>query len=239
MSGSSTGNGETPEHIPHPKRKYERREPRKLKDVDSTIGMRKAQALAWSLPGGIAGALGTSFAGIGPIPGLIVGYLATYGMIRGISEGSGKAAGQIYHPTGKTAPDKHEYSYAESLAARGRYDEAVTAYEVGVSEFPEDPEPYIRIARMKRDKLREYEDAVFWFKRVRNDSKISPGQELLVTQELIEIYRDRLRTPTRAIPELARLIDRYPDDPIVEWARSELARLKEQVAAEERERAGG
>jgi hypothetical protein len=109
---------------------------------------------------------------------------------------------------------------------------------VAVSEFPEDPEPYIRIARLKRDKLSQYEDAVFWFKRARNDSDISGGQELLVTQEMIEIYRDKLETPTRAIPELARIVDRFPEDQAAEWAQEELARLKELVRAEQQERAG-
>jgi tetratricopeptide (TPR) repeat protein len=156
----------------------------------------------------------------------------------GASEGAGAAAGKIYHPSGRSTPVKHEYSYPESLAARGRYEEAVTAYQVAVSEFPEDPEPYIRIARLNRDKLSEYEDAVFWFKRARNDSEIPSGQELLVTQEIIEIYREKLGTPTRAIPELARILDRFPEDQVAGWARGELARLKEQVRAEEEGPAG-
>jgi tetratricopeptide (TPR) repeat protein len=196
------------------------------------------KTLAYSVPGGVAGALGSAFVGFGPLPGFIVGFLVVYLVTKGASEGAGSAAGAIYHPSGRSTPAKHEYSYPESLAARGRYDEAVTGYEVAVSEFPEDPEPYIRIARLKRDKLSEYEDAVFWFKRARKDSDITPGQELLVTQEIIEIFRDRLGTPTRGIPELARIIERFPEDQAADWARHEMARLKEQVAAEEEERKG-
>jgi tetratricopeptide (TPR) repeat protein len=238
MSSGDPNDTKTGRPVPHPKRKYEERKRQRLKDVDSTARARMLKTLAYSVPGGVAGAIGTSLAGFGPVPGFFVGFLFVYLVTKGASEGAGAAAGKIYHPSGRSTPVKHEYSFPESLAARGRYEEAVTAYEVAVSEFPEDPEPYIRIARLNRDKLSEYEDAVFWFKRARNDSEIPSGQELLVTQELIEIYRDKLGTPTRAIPELARILDRFPEDQVAGWARGELARLKEQVRAEEEDRAG-
>lgn len=224
--------------VPSPKRKYEEKQRGRLKDVDSAARVLTLKALTYSVAGGAAGAMGSTVAGLGPVPGFIVGFLIVFLVTKGLSEGAGGVAGKIYHPSGRSTPGKHEYSYPESLAARGLYEEAVTAYEAAVSEFPEDPEPYIRIARLKRDKLSEFEEAVFWFKRARADSKIAAGQELLVTQEMIEIYRDKQGTPTRAIPELARMIDRFPNDQVADWARGELARLKEQVRTEEEERAG-
>ena len=194
--------------------------------------------LAYSFAGGFAGALGSWFGGFGPVPGFIVGYLLVFLVTKSIVEGSGKTAGTIYHPSGRSTPVKHEYSYPESLAARGRYEEATIAYEAAVSEFPDDPEPYLRIARLYRDKLDLFEQAVHWFKRARNDSAISKGQELLASQEIIEVYRDKLHTPKRAIPELARLLDRFPENQSADWARAELARLKEQVRVDEGERVG-
>jgi tetratricopeptide (TPR) repeat protein len=224
--------------VPHPKRVYAEKQKSSLKDVDSTARMRTLYMLAYSVPGGVAGALGSWFGGFGPLPGFVLGFLIVFLVTKTISEGSGKTAGTIYHPSGRSTPVKHEYSYAESLAVRGRYEEATVAYEAAVSEFPDDPEPYLRIARLYRDKLDSYEQAVFWFKRARKDSGISKGQELLASQEIIEIYRDKLCTPTRAIPELARLLDRFPEDQTADWARRELARLKEQVRVDEEARAG-
>ena len=218
--------------VPHPKRAYQEKQRHQVKDVDSTARMRTLNMLAYSFPGGVAGALGSWFGGFGPLPGFIVGYLVVFLVTKTISESSGKAAGTIYHPSGRSTPVKHEYSYAESLAARGRYEEATVAYEAAVSEFPEDPEPYLRIARLYRDKLDSFEQAVFWFKRARNDSAISKGQELLATQEIVEIYRDKLNSPKRAIPELARILDRFPEHQSADWARGELERLKEQVRDE-------
>ena len=238
MSNDDPNVQEPGRSVPHPKRKYEEKQRHRLKDVDSAARARTFKTLVYSIPGGVGGALGSAYGGFGPLPGFVVGFLIVYLVTKIAVESAGTAAGTIYHPSGRSTPVKHEYSYPESLAARGRYEEAVTAYEAAVSEFPEDPEPYIRIARLKRDKLAGYEDATYWFKRARKDAAISKGQELLVTQELIEIYRAKLGTPTRAIPELARILDRFPDDQSADWARGELARLKEQVRAEEKERAG-
>ena len=238
MPAADQKNSEPKPSVPHPKRAYEEKQKGRLKDVDSTARTRTLSMLAWTLPGGVAGALGSWFGGFGPLPGFVVGCLIVFLITKTIVERSGKTAGTIYHPSGRSTPVKHEYSYPESLAARGRYEDATVAYEAAVSEFPEDPEPYLRIARLYRDKLESYEEAVFWFKRARKDSAIPKGQELLASQEIIELYRDKLSTPKRAIPELARLLDRFPDNQSADWARSELARLKEQVRADEEERVG-
>lgn len=238
MTSDDQGDQAPQRAVAPPKRTYQEKQKSRLKDVDSTARVRNLHMLAYSLPGGVAGALGSWFGGFGPLPGFVIGCSVVFVVTKTISESSGSAAGTIYHPSGRSTPVKHEYSYAESLVARGRYEEATVAYEVAVSEFPDDPEPYLRIARLYRDKLEEYEQAVFWFKRARNDSAISSGQELLATQEIIEVYRDKLRTPKRAIPELARLLDRFPDNQTAGWARTELARLKALVQADEVERIG-
>lgn len=241
-------NGPAPgRSVPHPKRHYEERQRHRLKDVDSADRVMKAKALVWSCGVVVIGFAALSLAGGGALEtkmlwlvrsGILAAAVFVYFAALAIAGGGGSLAGTIYHPSGKSTPVKHEYSFAESLAARGRYEEAVEAYEVAISEFPEDPEPYVRIARLLRDKTAEYEDAVHWFKRARGDSAISKGQELVVTQEIIEIYRSKLGTPSRAIPELARIVDRFPDERAAAWAREEMTRLRRQVAADERERSG-
>ncbi len=39
--------------------------------------------------------------------------------------------------------------------------------------------------------------------------------------------------PRRAIPELARLIDTFPDDPAAAWAKSELLRIRDETPGDE------
>ena len=218
--------------VPPPKRTYEKRE--YGRDVDLAKRARIIKMVAFSATGGVVGSLG-GFAvaynlevnpGIWRVIGFLLGFLFTFVLTNFLTEGAGVVAGTIYHPSGKSTPPKREYSYAESLAARGHYEEAVTAYQLCCADFPEDPEPYVKIARLYRDKLEQYEDALFWFKRARSDAQVDKGRELLITQEIIEIHTSKLDVPQKAIPELARLVDRFPEDPVADWARGEIVRLR-------------
>ena len=130
---------------------------------------------------------------------------------------------------GATTPHRAEYSQAQALAAQGRYREAADAYEIAAAESEGDPTPYIAIARILRDHLADYQSAAAWFRRARRDAVLTAGQELLVSQELIELYRERLGEPRRAIPELARIPRIVPNTPQAESAARELADLRIQL----------
>ncbi len=182
------------------------------------------------------GALGGAFVGIGALPGSLLGFLFVYGLVRLIVTGSGRAAGTIYHPSGKSTPEKRDYSYAQSLAARGEFEEAIKAYDLAVAEYPEDPEPYLHIGRLYRDELQQYDAAVAWLKRARAEARVSEGQEQLATEEIIEIYTHRLHAPRKAIPELALLCQKFPDAPAAESRQRELKELREMLARERTDR---
>ena len=220
---------------PFPKRKYVASE-RSRKDVDQAARAILVKKLVYALPGGVVGAIGGWFIGIGIIPGFLAGAVIVYSITSGFVAAAASLFGKVYNPSADSTPRRKEYSRAEALTIRGQYDEAIEAYEVALSEVPEDPEPYIRIARIYRDELRRFDDALYWFKRARSDAAIDEGRELLVTQEIIEIHSRRVGQPQRAIPELARLIDRFPGHPVADWARREMARLKSGLAEGE---AGG
>ncbi|MDH4043865.1 MAG: hypothetical protein OEW06_05335 [Gemmatimonadota bacterium] len=140
--------------------------------------------------------------------------------------------GAYADPSGATTPHRAEYSQAQALAVQGRYQEAVEAYEVAAAESDGDPTPYLAIARIQRDHLTDYENAAAWFRRARRDARLAPGQELLVCQELIELYRGRLGAPRRAIPELARIPQIVPHTPQAESAVRELAKLRDHLQEE-------
>jgi tetratricopeptide (TPR) repeat protein len=129
-------------------------------------------------------------------------------------------------PRGTTTPHRAEYSHAQALAAQGRYAEAVAAYEVAAAESAGDPVPYVEVARIQRDHLADYESAAIWFRRARRDARLSPGQELLIAQELIELYTKRLHQPRRAIPELARIRQLVPGTPRAAAAEQEIAEIR-------------
>ncbi len=168
----------------------------------------------------------TYFGGVGLVLGILLGGGAVYGLVQLASSGAAAAVNHIYNPSGSSTPGAREYSEPQSLARRGLFQEAIDCYETYVAEFPDDPEPCIGIARIYRDHLQRYDDAVRWFRRARQAGGIDRGCEILVTREIIELYTGKLDTPRGAIPELARLADRFAGTREGELARAELARLR-------------
>jgi hypothetical protein len=220
-------------HTPKKRQYVEREEPRG-RDVDSAERVNRLKALWWSgFIALFAIPLGLALGGLpwGLLGGLLAPALVFYGTMS-LTEGSARVAGAIHNPQREMVPVKRDYSYAQSLSARGDYRGAIREYEQAVLAYPDDPEPYLRVARMYRRELGDPEMAVQWFKRARKEAALGRGQEFVATQEIIELYRNELATPTRAIPELARLIDRFPDDPGTAAAREELAQLRGQLASE-------
>lgn len=202
------------------------------RDVDSFGRAMGARAVLWSLVGGFLGFLLGIFlrvSGHGPwvIPvTTLVGWTASYVCIVGILGAAGRAGSALYAPSGRTTPRKREYSLAESYVARGEYERAVDAFEEAILEDPTDPQPYLRVARLQRDRLGAPEAAARWFKRALAESEAGPGATLLARKELVELYRGPLRTPRKAAPLLARIAEDSAGTPEAEWAARELADIK-------------
>ena len=215
-------------HIP--KRRYETPEPEpgRLKDTDSAATVRRLKAAYYAGAGAVIGGLGGAF--MWGLPGFLLGaalgWAFVFYMVTWASEGAGAAMQQIYHPSGRSTPHQREYSEAKALVLRGLFQEAIDCYETYVVEFPADPEPYLGIARIYRDHLKRYDDAVSWLRRVRKIPGLDPGREIFVTREIIEVYVGKLGAPERAIPELARLADRFAGTREGELAKAELERLR-------------
>lgn len=215
-----------------PQRKFAERQDdpggRRLKDTDSAERLYKFRAAAYAIAGGVVLGMGLGWK-LGPVAGLIglpLGWAIAYFVILGLMEGAGRAAQTVYAPSGNSTPARREYSRAQALRAAGDYAEAVEAYEAFVAEFPAEPEPYLQIARILRDDVHAFADAARWLRRVRLDAHLTLGQDLVVAQELIALYRHKLDEPERALPELARIADLVPGTPQAEAAKRELAELR-------------
>lgn len=206
-----------------------------LRDTDSGEQANRLLILTWSLVaglvGGLAGLLVARSNGWATAPTMIAGFfsgaLLAYFGVGFFSDLTADAASTIYAPGGGRTPGPLEYSHAESLVARARYDEALRVYQRHAAEHPEDPEPLLRIARLYRDRLEDNDHAARYLREAR-DTAEDRGIRLLATRELIELYTNRMGQPMRALPELARLAGEYPDQPTGAWAARELARLKKE-----------
>ena len=217
---------------------------KRLKDTDLADKAQRLQVGLWAVAVastmGALGGVGIAYMnGLNLILGAVLGFvLMSSGIYFGamkILGGAASAVGALHNPSGSSTPAKREYSRAQSLVARGLYEEATVAYEVHCLEYKEDPEPYFRLARLLRDNLNKPEESVSWFKRARADAKLTSGQQLQITQEIIELYIRSLRQPRKALPELAYLCKEFPDTPAAEGARRELAEMREML---DRERDG-
>ena len=227
MDSPPSGGG-SPTRDPHEpvRRKYSA--PSGRRDVDQFERTLRLKMVLWSIPGAVLGGA-AGLVATGSLFGGMAGAVLAYLIIFGVVTGAGRAAGTLHNPSGRSTPHEREYSAAESLVVRGRYPEAVAAFEAHVAEFPDDPVPYLRLARIHRDHLDDQEAAVGWFKRALRDARAGPGQELLARRELIELYLNRSGEPQRAAPDLARLAEERPDTPEGQWAARELADLKERI----------
>lgn len=183
------------------------------------------------MAGAVIGGMGGAFkwGGLGFMLGAPLGYAFVYYTVMAVTEGSGALMGKIYHPSGDSTPHRREYSEAQALTLRGLFQEAIDCYQTYIVEFPDDPEPCLGIARIYRDHLKRYEDAVTWFRRARQATELDAGREMLVTREIIELYVRKLAQPQRAIPELARLADRFAGTQEGELAKAELEELRKEV----------
>lgn len=229
----------TSPHYEPPRRRTYTERTGKGRDVDQAERMRLVYIALWSPAGAVLGLLlgvrGSVSYGWGPgmiVATTLVGWAcAFFGPILILRMG-GAAITSIYMPKGSRVPHKKEYSQAESLVARGMYREAVAAFESAALENPSDPTPYLRVARVYRDQLQEYEHAGRWFRRARREASMADGQAGLVTRELVELYTHHMGEPRKALPELARLAEEKAGTDEGEWAARELQAIKADMVRE-------
>jgi tetratricopeptide (TPR) repeat protein len=211
-----------------------------LKDSDSAETAFRVRALVWSLPGALLGfllgVLITLQTGAPPLRTILLSSLALWaaGYFGGLflSERAGRAGATIYFSAGSKLPVLREFSLAESLVARGQTEEAAAEFERAAARYPDDPEPCLRLARLLRDRLGRFDDAIVWF-RAAATRATDAGVNIAARREMIEIYTHRLRTPERALPDLARLAAEHPGTPAASWAQRELREIKQTLREQE------
>ena len=208
-----------------------------LRDRDTADDIQRLRTLAWSgvglILGTLLGVLLSDRLGWPLLPSIVGAAVVSAGGIYSITRlttlGAGRAAGTIHNPSGSSTPYQHGYSQAEAMVAQGDYRNAATLYRGYIDADPTDAEACLRLARLLRDHLRQYDDAARWFRAARQRGEPSTRQELVITRELIELALDQQHDPPRAAPELARLAARFPGTPEARWARDELAEIRKRI----------
>jgi hypothetical protein len=216
------------------------KEPRAPRDVDSANVAFRVKAFAWSLIALLPMALIGSRVGAGTRAPVLVtvlfaaaGFCVAFFGSLALGEWLGRAASGGFFSSGKSTAGKREYSLVESMIARGRFDEAIVEMERASLRYPEDVTPPLRLARLLRDNCERPDDAVHWFRTAAARCEDDAGMEIGILRELIEVHTHVLRTPRRALPDLARLASRHGDTAAGKRARSQMAEIRQTMREED------
>lgn len=234
MEGEANSNAGRPDQIRPVRRVYRPGSGRR--DVDAIDKVVRLRVFLWSLVGALLGFFLGVFAavqGASPwiiLPTTLMGMAGTYVGPLVIIHMAGRVGSSVYAPTGSSTPRAKEYSLAESFIVRGMYDEATVAFQDAIEDDPLDWQPYVRIARMRRDRASDAEGAALWFRRAVTEAVIPSGPRLLVLKEYVELCQLRLGTPEKAAPILARVAELEADTAEGRWAAETLIDIKRVMA---------
>jgi hypothetical protein len=134
--------------------------------------------------------------------------------------------------SGNSTPYTEQYSYQQALVMRGRLDEALSTYEAIIAEPDSTPDVRIRAAELYAMEAKNPQRAAELFRDVVRHPRCTAGEEVYSTNRLVDLLHGPLAQPGRALVELRRLADRYPNSPVGDRALTALRTLKA-LAAEQ------
>ena len=175
-------------------------------------------------------AVALALSGIAPRAILLVGaFWAIYGFVSGFTSGVLEPAieslAAVLQSVGLTQSGGG-YSAIETLVARGHLAEAAEAYRDRAQQPADRVEATVRRAGLLAGALGQPETALVELQALR-EHPLGADADLRVGVALVDIYERRMADPGRAMVELRRLIDLYPDRRATLRLRRELALLKE------------
>jgi tetratricopeptide (TPR) repeat protein len=124
-----------------------------------------------------------------------------------------------------------DYSYAQALEKRGDLEGAIAIYKEAIRVTRRDPMPYLRLAAIRtREGL--HEEAIDILRAGLSVARFNPKGRSLAVREICEISTSGLGNSARAAPDLVRYLEHEPEGLDGEWARTELAYIKERIRQE-------
>lgn len=154
------------------------------------------------------------------IYGLVVGVVD--GFLEPVIDGTGRAMLDIGLRRAGGG-----FSGIEALAARGHYEAAAEAYRERAREPRVRAAATVRRAALLAGPLGQPETAAAELDALRADGRaLPPADDIHIGLALADLYEHALGDPGRAMAELRRLLDLYPEGTHLRRIRRELAELK-------------
>ncbi|MBI1723193.1 MAG: hypothetical protein HYR48_04720 [Gemmatimonadetes bacterium] len=153
-------------------------------------------------------------------------FVGVYGLVRvALADRSASSVGRILVPSGSSTPSVNQHSNIEAMEARGELAKAADAYRAVIAAEPQDMVACEKLAQLALRELKDYHLALFAYREAEKRST-EPKRQLGYAILVAGIYRDNLKDYGRAVVELRRLLDRYPEAPNADALRSEIEELK-------------
>jgi len=137
-------------------------------------------------------------------------------------------------PTGASTPYQEQFSREQALVMQGRVPEALALFEQRIAADPGAVEARIQAAELYATHGANPARAAGLFREVQRLPGLTSGQDMYVGNRLADLYVGPLATPARALVELRRLLDRYPDSRMTPQLRQAITTLKARHVADDR-----
>ena len=160
--------------------------------------------------------------------GATIGTMLMIKAILRVSQGAGDVI-RFTVAGGSSTPYEAQFSEEESLVMRGRTADALRAYEAVIAAPPRGVDPAearLRAAAVYASSGGDPRRAAELLREVQRLHGVKPGQDIYASNRLVDLLIGPLGEPRRALVELRRLIERYPNSTAAHHARMALAKLK-------------
>jgi tetratricopeptide (TPR) repeat protein len=148
-----------------------------------------------------------------------------------VSHVAGRALGEFIQPSAAGTYER-QYSFEDAMVMRGDVPGALASYEDIILEAPNDPQPRLRAAELyAKSQQRERAEGVY--RSVQRLPRVAPKDDIFAANRLVDLYLAWPGHETKALRELRRLIDTYPESDAAERARAGLVNLKSQLGITE------
>lgn len=164
---------------------------------------------------------------------LVIAAVAAFGTAMAalsIGRAAGGVAKAFTAGTG-TTPYEEQYSYQQALVMQGKVNEALVSFEDIIAAQPDLVQPRIRAAELYATHADDARRAAELLREALRSPSITTGEDVYVTNRLVDLLAGPLGDPGRACVELRKLIDRYPGSANAVRAREALARIKETLSS--------
>lgn len=185
-----------------------------------------------------AGAYGLMVTGTSIGAFALEGYFSIWTVLGGTAAGAvvfgfGMGVSQVVGGTwkrvavdGSSTPYKEQYSREQALVMLGRVDDALASFEAIIRDDPGAVAARIRAAELYDRERGNVQRAAELFREAQRIESCSTGERVYIAHRLVDLYTGPLNQPGKALVELRRLIEQFPDHPAASQARDALTILK-------------